>query len=65
VVFSTPLLRALGGYPCPEGEDELKVWFDWHDTYLQQILAGMVRLEQALADLHLASMVTATITENS
>lgn len=57
-------VEVLGRYPCPEGEDELAAWFARRDTCRQQILAGMVRIDPALADPHLAAMWVTTITED-
>ena len=58
-------VSVLGRYPCPEEVDELAAWFDRHNACLQQVLAGMVRIDQALADPHLASLWVTTITEDS
>lgn len=43
-------------YPCPDGLDEIDAWFAQFETCRQQVLAGMVRIDPALADPDLASI---------
>jgi hypothetical protein len=54
----------LRRYPCPDEEGEGAVWFDRKEAALQQVLAGMVRIDHALADPQLDSIWVETITKD-
>lgn len=51
-------------YPCPDEVDEMEAWFDRQDAVLQQVLAGMVRIDHALAEPQLDSIWVETITKD-
>lgn len=58
-------VMVLRRYPCPDKADELDAWFHRREAVLQQILAGMVRIDHALADPHLDSMWVEAITKDN
>jgi hypothetical protein len=57
-------VAVLRRYPCPYAVDELGAWFDQQEAVRQQVLAGMVRSDSALADPQLDSIWIETITQD-
>jgi len=51
-------------YLGPDEEDEMDVWFDRQEAILQQVLAGMVRIDHALAEPQLDAIWVETITKD-
>ncbi len=57
-------MAVLGRYHCPDEEDEIDVWFDRQEAILQQVLAGMVRIDHTLAEPQLDSSWVEMITKD-
>jgi hypothetical protein len=58
------VVEALGRYRCPYAADELDAWFERQEASRQQVLAGMARIDPALADPQLDSLWIETITQD-
>lgn len=55
-------LTVLLRYPCPNELEEMDAWYDQQDAVFPQVLAGMVRIDPALAEPQLDSLWVDMIT---